>query len=86
MERKRSLDELQLIGPAWVVNGWHPGDIETVFEFADRLGHERVVANKLDSAYLPGKRTRTWLSPWVWSAARYRRMAAARPLICWRRP
>ena len=60
--------------------------METVFEVTDRLDHERVVAKRLDSAYLPGKRTRTWLSPWARSAARYRRMAAARPLICWRRP
>ena len=26
VERKRSLDELQLIGPAYVVNGSHPGE------------------------------------------------------------
>jgi bifunctional non-homologous end joining protein LigD len=61
VERKRLLDELQLVGPAWVVNGWYEGDVEMVFQVAEQLGHEGVVAKRLDSPYLPGKRTRSWL-------------------------
>jgi bifunctional non-homologous end joining protein LigD len=61
VERKRALDDLQLIGPAWVVNGWYEGDTEMVFQVAEQLGHEGVVAKRLDSPYLPGRRTRSWL-------------------------
>jgi bifunctional non-homologous end joining protein LigD len=61
LERKRFLDDLQLVGPAWVVNGWYQGDGDQVFQVASDLGHEGVVAKRLDSPYLPGKRTKTWL-------------------------
>jgi bifunctional non-homologous end joining protein LigD len=60
-ERKRLLDELQLVGPAWTANGWYPGDGDTLFQVCAELGHEGVVAKRLDSPYLSGKRTRTWL-------------------------
>jgi bifunctional non-homologous end joining protein LigD len=58
--RKRLLDDLHLVGPAWATNPWHPGD-DSVFEACVTLGHEEVVANPLDSPYLPGVRARTWL-------------------------
>jgi bifunctional non-homologous end joining protein LigD len=61
VERKQLLDELQLLGPCWAVNGWHPGDGETLFQVVSDLGHEGVVAKRLDSPYLPGTRTRSWL-------------------------
>jgi bifunctional non-homologous end joining protein LigD len=38
MERKELLDELQLAGPAWATNGWHPGEGETAFEVCVELG------------------------------------------------
>jgi bifunctional non-homologous end joining protein LigD len=61
VERKRLLDELRLVGPAWVTNGWHPGDSETLFNVCVELGHKGVVAKRLDAPYLPGIRSRTWL-------------------------
>jgi bifunctional non-homologous end joining protein LigD len=61
LERKRLLDELHVVGPAWAVNGWYEGDGELVFQVASDLGHEGVVAKRLDSPYLPGRRVRTWL-------------------------
>jgi bifunctional non-homologous end joining protein LigD len=61
IERKRLLDELQLVGPSWATNGWHPGDGETLFKVCTELGHEGVVAKRLDAPYLPGVRSRTWL-------------------------
>jgi bifunctional non-homologous end joining protein LigD len=61
VERKQLLDDLQLVGPAWAVNGWHPGEREMLFEVCVQLGHEGVVAKRLDSRYLPGQRTRVWL-------------------------
>jgi ATP-dependent DNA ligase len=32
-----------------------------VFQVASDLGHEGVVAKRLDAPYLPGRRVRTWL-------------------------
>ena len=61
VERKQLLDELGLVGPAWVTNGWHPGDGDLLFQVCSELGHEGVVAKRLDAPYLPGKRTRSWL-------------------------
>jgi bifunctional non-homologous end joining protein LigD len=60
-ERKRMLDELHLVGPAWAVSHWYPGDGDTLFQVASELGHEGVVAKRLDAPYLPGIRSRAWL-------------------------
>jgi bifunctional non-homologous end joining protein LigD len=61
VQRKRLLDELRLLGPAWATNGWCEGDGETLFRVCAQLGHEGVVAKRLDSPYLAGKRSRSWL-------------------------
>jgi bifunctional non-homologous end joining protein LigD len=61
VERKRRLDELHLVGPAWATNGWYPGDGDTLFEVCSELGHEGVVAKRLDAPYHAGIRSRTWL-------------------------
>jgi bifunctional non-homologous end joining protein LigD len=61
VDRKQALDELQLVGPAWIINGWHPGDSDALSQVCVELGHEGVVAKRLDAPYLPGKRTRFWL-------------------------
>ena len=71
-ERKRLLDDLHIVGPAWATNTWYPGDY-SVFEVAVQQRHEGVVAKRLDSPYLPGVRARTWLkrkSP-AWNQERY---------------
>jgi bifunctional non-homologous end joining protein LigD len=60
-ERKRRLDDLHLAGPAWITNGWYPGDGDTLFEVCSELGHQGVVAKRLDAPYLSGRRTRTSL-------------------------
>jgi bifunctional non-homologous end joining protein LigD len=60
-ERKRLLDDLHLVGPAWATNGWYPGEGDTLLHVCTELGHEGVVAKRLDSPYLPGIRSRTWL-------------------------
>jgi bifunctional non-homologous end joining protein LigD len=61
VERKRWLDELGVVGPAWATNGWYPGDGDTLFQVCSDLGREGVVAKRLDAPYLPGIRSRTWL-------------------------
>jgi bifunctional non-homologous end joining protein LigD len=60
-ERKRLLDELHVMGPTWATNGWHPSDGDTLFQVCAELGHEGVVAKRLDAPYLAGIRSRTWL-------------------------
>jgi hypothetical protein len=39
-ERKQLLDELQLVGPAWIANGWYPDDGDVMFQVCAELGHE----------------------------------------------
>jgi bifunctional non-homologous end joining protein LigD len=77
VERKRILDELQLVGPAWTVNGWYPGDGDALFQVCAELAHEGVVAKKLDAPYLRGIRSRSWLKKktpsWVRDHAPHRR-------------
>jgi bifunctional non-homologous end joining protein LigD len=52
VERKRLLDDLQMVGPSWAVNGWYD-DWETLFQVCAQPSHEGVVAKRLDSRYLP---------------------------------
>ena len=61
VERKHLLDELHLVGPSWVTNGWYPGDGDTLLQVCGELGHEGLVAKRLDAPYLPGRRSRSWL-------------------------
>jgi bifunctional non-homologous end joining protein LigD len=60
-ERKRTLDGLHLVGPAWATNGWYEDEGDTLFQVCVELGHEGVVAKRLDAPYLPGIRSRAWL-------------------------
>jgi bifunctional non-homologous end joining protein LigD len=70
-----SVGELHLVGPAWVLNGWYQEDPETVFQVAQQLGHEGVVAKRLDAPYVPGKRTRSWLKRKTLNGSRPREWA-----------
>jgi bifunctional non-homologous end joining protein LigD len=61
-ERRALLDELGLDGPAWrtpasVVVAQSDDFVAQV----EALGLEGVVAKRLDSTYLPGRRTRSWI-------------------------
>jgi bifunctional non-homologous end joining protein LigD len=61
-ERRTLLDELALDGPAWRT----PASVvvERPEEFVARvaeIGLEGVVAKRLDSTYLPGRRTSSWV-------------------------
>jgi bifunctional non-homologous end joining protein LigD len=76
LERKRLLDELHLVAPAWATNGRYQGDGALVFQVASDLGHEGVMGKRMDSPYLPGRRVTTWLkrtNTWVRDHAPRRR-------------
>ena len=60
-ERRAALEGLGLDGPNWQTPGYHVGDGSTLFAASRRQGLEGVVAKRLGSPYLPGKRGGAWL-------------------------
>jgi len=60
-ERRERLEELSLDGPAWQVPRNHRGDGRELLALTRERGLEGIVAKRLDSPYLPGKRGRAWL-------------------------
>ncbi|GII64206.1 hypothetical protein Skr01_42910 [Sphaerisporangium krabiense] len=60
-DRRRTLDHLKLNGAHWQTTPWFPGDGRSVMKVAHRRGLPAVLAKRLDSPYLPGARTASWL-------------------------
>jgi bifunctional non-homologous end joining protein LigD len=60
-ERRERLEELGLEGPHWQTPSYHRGDGEGLLDLTKKQGLEGLVAKRLDSRYLPGRRTRAWL-------------------------
>ena len=60
-ERRRVLESLGLSGPSWQTPPHFEGDGDAVLAASLQQGLEGVVAKRLDSAYVPGKRSEAWL-------------------------
>ncbi len=60
-ERRARLRELALDGPNWKTPDHVVGDGAAVLEAACSTGLEGVVAKRLDSPYVPGRRSTRWL-------------------------
>ncbi|MEA2170617.1 MAG: bifunctional non-ous end joining protein LigD [Solirubrobacteraceae bacterium] len=60
-ERRAALTELKLTGPSWQVPGNHVGDGAALLELTRARGLEGVVAKRMDSTYLPGRRATGWI-------------------------
>jgi len=62
-ERRARLDELDLNGEHWRTPPYHagPGEGRSLLRATREQGLEGVVAKRLDSRYVPGGRTETWL-------------------------
>jgi bifunctional non-homologous end joining protein LigD len=60
-ERRRLLDDLGVAGPAWQPVASFPGQGTALLAATRAQGLEGVVAKRLDSPYLPGRRSRLWL-------------------------
>jgi bifunctional non-homologous end joining protein LigD len=60
-ERREHLDGLGLGAPNWQTPSYHPGDGQGLLDLTKKRGLEGLVAKRLDSRYLPGRRTRAWL-------------------------
>jgi bifunctional non-homologous end joining protein LigD len=59
--RRRLLDELALDGASWQVPAYSTGQAAELLEASRRRRLEGLVLKRLDSRYLPGKRTGAWL-------------------------
>ena len=59
-ERRALLERLELAGPWWQTPPTTIGGGEAVLATATQLGLEGVVAKRLDSPYLPGRRADSW--------------------------
>jgi bifunctional non-homologous end joining protein LigD len=60
-ERRERLAELGLDGPSWQTPSYHQGDGRALLDLTRARDLEGVVAKRLDSRYLPGRRSRAWL-------------------------
>jgi bifunctional non-homologous end joining protein LigD len=60
-ERRAALAERQLAGPTWQAPAHHVGDGAALLELTRAQELEGVIAKRLDSPYLPGKRTSAWV-------------------------
>jgi bifunctional non-homologous end joining protein LigD len=60
-ERRRLLDGLALAGPNWQTPEYQAGEGEAMLDASTRTGLEGIMAKRLDSVYVPGKRTDAWL-------------------------
>jgi bifunctional non-homologous end joining protein LigD len=59
-DRRALLDDLALAGPFWQTAPWFAGHGEAVLEASREQGFEGVIAKRLDSPYLPGRRSDAW--------------------------
>jgi bifunctional non-homologous end joining protein LigD len=61
-ERRELLEGLAVTGEHWQTPPYFPGGGKFALEAAHAQGLEGVVAKRLDSPYLPGRRSRLWLA------------------------
>jgi bifunctional non-homologous end joining protein LigD len=60
-ERRSELEALGLEGESWQTPRYHRGDGSALLEATREQELEGIVAKRLDSRYVPGRRTRAWL-------------------------
>jgi bifunctional non-homologous end joining protein LigD len=60
-ERRERLEALELEGPSWQTPSHHLGEGKALLRLTRERGLEGLVAKRLDSRYLPGRRSRAWL-------------------------
>ncbi len=60
-ERRKRLSQLELEGPSWQTPSHHRGEGKALLHLTRERGLEGLVAKRLDSRYLPGRRSRAWL-------------------------
>jgi bifunctional non-homologous end joining protein LigD len=61
VERRRLLESLELAGPSWQTPPYFEGDGAAVLAASQAQGLEGIVAKRLDSTYVPDRRSDCWL-------------------------
>lgn len=61
LERRRVLEELAPVGPAWQTPAHKAGEGPAMLAASRAVGLEGIIAKRLDSVYEAGKRTGAWL-------------------------
>jgi bifunctional non-homologous end joining protein LigD len=59
-KRREALEALELSGPSWQTPPWFRGGGAAVWKASQQQQLEGIVAKRLDSRYVPGKRSDTW--------------------------
>lgn len=59
--RRQVLEEQQLSGPAWITPSYQTGQVRAFLSASQELGLEGIILKRIDSPYLPGKRSDAWL-------------------------
>jgi bifunctional non-homologous end joining protein LigD len=60
-ERREQLLELGLQGPTWQTPASHVGDGAALLDASRARGLEGIIAKRLDSTYMPGRRSTAWV-------------------------
>jgi bifunctional non-homologous end joining protein LigD len=60
-QRRAALDALAVAGPSWATTPTFPGSGTDLFETVRQRGMEGVIAKRVDSSYVPGRRSKSWL-------------------------
>jgi bifunctional non-homologous end joining protein LigD len=60
-ERRARLEELGLAGDRWQTPSYHRGEGRALLDVTRERGLEGIVAKRLDSPYVPGRRSTAWL-------------------------
>jgi bifunctional non-homologous end joining protein LigD len=60
VERRRTLESMELAGPSWQTPPHFEGGGSAVWEASRQQGLEGIMAKRLDSRYYPGKRSDCW--------------------------
>jgi bifunctional non-homologous end joining protein LigD len=75
-QRRATLENLELVGPAWCTTSSHVGAGAELFAACTALGLEGLVAKRLTSTYQPGVRSADWVKAkcqdWLHSHAQHR--------------
>ncbi|MGI6093209.1 MAG: DNA ligase [Veillonellaceae bacterium] len=61
IDRRKVLTNLSLSGPFWQTSTYSTGNGSSFLAATKQLGLEGIIAKRLNSIYLPGKRTDDWL-------------------------
>jgi len=61
VERRRVLESMDLAGPSWQTPPYFAGDGAAILAASQAQGLEGIVAKRLDSTYVPDRRSDAWL-------------------------